>query len=79
MFTSHGPDLYGTEPATFYLINGFLNFNFVFLAALLLVPLRVGGRLLLGERIVSLQGEHLHLLLSQVGRDRGYRDRGHRD
>uniref|UniRef100_A0A0C9QGV4 Mannosyltransferase n=1 Tax=Fopius arisanus TaxID=64838 RepID=A0A0C9QGV4_9HYME len=34
VFTSHGPDLYGTEPFTFYFINGFLNFNFVFIGAL---------------------------------------------
>lgn len=38
VFTSHGPDLYGTEPATFYLINGILNFNIVFPMALLVVP-----------------------------------------
>ncbi|XP_046734487.1 alpha-1,2-mannosyltransferase ALG9 [Diprion similis] len=35
VFTSHGPDLYGTEPFSFYILNGFLNFNFVFLGALL--------------------------------------------
>ncbi|XP_014240133.1 alpha-1,2-mannosyltransferase ALG9 isoform X1 [Cimex lectularius] len=35
VFSSHGPDLYGTEPWYFYLLNGFLNFNFVFLSALL--------------------------------------------
>ncbi|XP_043284847.1 alpha-1,2-mannosyltransferase ALG9 [Venturia canescens] len=34
VFTSHGPDLYGTEPFSFYLMNGFLNFNFVFIGAL---------------------------------------------
>ncbi|XP_015126194.1 alpha-1,2-mannosyltransferase ALG9 [Diachasma alloeum] len=34
VFTSHGPDLYGTEPFSFYFINGFLNFNFVFIGAL---------------------------------------------
>lgn len=38
VFTSHGPDLYGTEPPQFYLINGFLNFNFVFILALLVLP-----------------------------------------
>lgn len=38
VFTSHGPDLYGTEPATFYLINGILNFNFIFPIAILVVP-----------------------------------------
>jgi len=35
VFTSHGPNLYGTEPFSYYIINGFLNFNFVFLGALL--------------------------------------------
>lgn len=34
VFTSHGPDLYGTEPISYYFINGFLNFNFIFIAAL---------------------------------------------
>uniref|UniRef100_A0A1B6CT78 Mannosyltransferase n=3 Tax=Clastoptera arizonana TaxID=38151 RepID=A0A1B6CT78_9HEMI len=34
VFSSHGPNLYGTEPWYFYLMNGFLNFNFIFLAAL---------------------------------------------
>jgi alpha-1,2-mannosyltransferase len=31
IFTSHGPDLYGTEPWHFYFVNGFLNFNVVFI------------------------------------------------
>lgn len=35
VFTSHGPALYGTEPLTYYLVNGFLNFNFIFVWALL--------------------------------------------
>ncbi|XP_074417406.1 alpha-1,2-mannosyltransferase ALG9 isoform X4 [Larus michahellis] len=39
VFTSHGPDLYGTEPWSFYFINGFLNFNVVFILALLVLPL----------------------------------------
>lgn len=30
-----GPELYGTEPFSFYLINGFLNFNIVWIFALL--------------------------------------------
>lgn len=29
-----GPDLYGTEPWYYYILNGFLNFNIVFLLAL---------------------------------------------
>ena len=39
-FSDHGPDLYGTEPWTYYLFNGFLNFNFVFIAGLLVWPLQ---------------------------------------
>ncbi|KAL6255344.1 hypothetical protein P5V15_013682 [Pogonomyrmex californicus] len=34
VFTSHGPNLYGTEPFSYYIVNGFLNFNFVFIGAL---------------------------------------------
>ncbi|KAJ3291486.1 mannosyltransferase [Rhizoclosmatium sp. JEL0117] len=33
-----GPDIFGTEPWYFYLLNGFLNFNVVFLAALAAIP-----------------------------------------
>lgn len=29
IFTEHGPDLYGVEPWTYYFVNGFLNFNIV--------------------------------------------------
>lgn len=35
IFTSHGPNLYGTEPTSYYLINGFLNFNIVWVMALI--------------------------------------------
>jgi alpha-1,2-mannosyltransferase len=31
VFGTGGPDLYGVEPWTFYFVNGFLNFNIVFL------------------------------------------------
>ncbi|XP_022250897.1 alpha-1,2-mannosyltransferase ALG9-like [Limulus polyphemus] len=34
VFSEHGPDLYGIEPWYFYFVNGFLNFNFVFIAAI---------------------------------------------
>jgi len=47
VFTSHGPDLYGTEPASFYLLNGILNFNFVFIFALLVLPVQVVSRYML--------------------------------
>lgn len=35
-----GPNLYGTEPFTFYIFNGFLNFNIIWLLALL-TPLAI--------------------------------------
>lgn len=34
VFTSHGPNLYGVEPWTFYFVNGFLNYNIVWVLAL---------------------------------------------
>ncbi|RUS68602.1 hypothetical protein EGW08_023636 [Elysia chlorotica] len=39
VFSGHGPELYGVEPLSFYFINGFLNFNFAFLLALMSLPL----------------------------------------
>ncbi|XP_076656852.1 alpha-1,2-mannosyltransferase Alg9 isoform X1 [Halictus rubicundus] len=54
VFTNHGPNLYGTEPLSYYIYNGFLNFNFIFIGALwapfglllvwLLVPARPRDR-----------------------------------
>jgi hypothetical protein len=38
VFSEHGPDLYGTSPWTFYFLNGFLNFNVVFILALVSLP-----------------------------------------
>lgn len=35
VFTSHGPNLYGTEPLSYYFVNGFLNFNAIWLLALI--------------------------------------------
>ena len=32
VFGGAGPNLYGTEPFSFYLINGFVNFNFVWVS-----------------------------------------------
>ncbi|XP_050684647.1 alpha-1,2-mannosyltransferase ALG9 isoform X2 [Leptidea sinapis] len=34
IFTEHGPDLYGVEPWTYYFVNGFLNFNIVWVLSL---------------------------------------------
>ena len=39
VFGGGGPDLYGQEPWTFYFLNGFLNFNVVFLLAMGAWPL----------------------------------------
>ncbi len=39
VFGKGGPDLYGTEPWTYYFINGFLNLNFSFVLCLLCFPL----------------------------------------
>lgn len=41
VFTSHGANLYGSEPWSFYFLNGFLNFNFVFIFALFSLPVLV--------------------------------------
>ncbi|CAK9807241.1 Alpha-1,2-mannosyltransferase ALG9 [Anthophora plagiata] len=34
VFTNHGPNIYGTEPFSYYIYNGFLNFNFIFIGTL---------------------------------------------
>lgn len=41
VFSSHGPNLYGTEPLTYYINNLFLNLNLVFVLALVALPLLV--------------------------------------
>ncbi|CAH1756269.1 10413_t:CDS:10 [Entrophospora sp. SA101] len=33
-----GPTLYGTEPWSYYFINGFLNFNLIFIVAIISIP-----------------------------------------
>jgi len=38
IFSNHGPDIYGTSPWSFYFLNGFLNFNIVFVLALVSLP-----------------------------------------
>ena len=48
VFTSHGPDLYGTEPWHFYFINAFLNFNIAFIACLVVIPLHFLVKFLVG-------------------------------
>jgi alpha-1,2-mannosyltransferase len=38
-----GPDIFGTEPWWFYFLNGILNFNVLFLAALISLPALVSN------------------------------------
>ena len=68
VLTDHGPDLYGTEPASFYLFNGLLNFNFVFPAALATLPLRYALAIIFGEKNFPTRGKLLPVWLSQVNR-----------
>ena len=63
-FSDHGPDLYGTEPWTYYLFNGFLNFNFIFIAALLVWPLQLV--LHFSVNIPQRGTQYLPCILSQV-------------
>jgi len=35
IFTNHGPNLYGTEHWSFYILNGILNFNIMFLLSMM--------------------------------------------
>ncbi|XP_029342082.1 alpha-1,2-mannosyltransferase ALG9 [Acyrthosiphon pisum] len=46
IFTSHGPDLYGTEHWSFYILNGILNFNVVFILSLM-APIAIVLRMIL--------------------------------
>lgn len=65
VFTSHGPDLYGTEPASYYLLNGLLNFNLAFPAALLVIPAQLLlATLLRRETPADTRNTHI---LSQCG------------
>lgn len=41
VFSKHGPNLYGTEPFSFYLLNLFLNFNFMAIVSLASLPILV--------------------------------------
>ncbi|CAL1543598.1 unnamed protein product [Lymnaea stagnalis] len=41
VISGHGPELYGIEPLSYYIINGFLNFNFAYFLALGSLPFLV--------------------------------------
>ncbi|XP_045450852.1 alpha-1,2-mannosyltransferase ALG9 [Melitaea cinxia] len=43
IFTEHGPDLYGVEPWTYYFVNGFLNFNIIWVLSLSAPALLLAG------------------------------------
>jgi alpha-1,2-mannosyltransferase len=53
VFTSHGPNLYGVEPFQFYFINGFLNFNFVWILAMIAPVLIILGSILVPAKSKS--------------------------
>ncbi|MBN3319596.1 ALG9 mannosyltransferase, partial [Atractosteus spatula] len=66
VFTPHGPDLYGTEPWHYYFVNGFLNFNLVFVLALLALPLTALMEALLHRFNVQNLGRPYWLTLSPM-------------
>ena len=66
VFTSHGPDLYGTEPWTYYLFNGVLNFNIMFPAALICLPVILLTSVALGDRCVPAYGRRIPFIISLV-------------
>ena len=60
-------NLYGTEPWTYYLFNGFLNFNFIFIAALLVWPLQLVLHFTVKRNLCAQCGsQYLPCILSQV-------------
>ncbi|XP_066515084.1 alpha-1,2-mannosyltransferase ALG9-like isoform X2 [Hoplias malabaricus] len=66
VFTPHGPDLYGTEPWHYYFMNGFLNFNIVFVLALFSLPLTALMEALLQRFNVQNLGRPYWLTLSPM-------------
>ncbi|XP_015238314.1 PREDICTED: alpha-1,2-mannosyltransferase ALG9 [Cyprinodon variegatus] len=66
VFTEHGPDLYGTEPWSFYFVNGVLNFNLVFVLALFSLPLTALMETLLHRFNVQNLGRPYWLTLSPM-------------
>ena len=64
VFTSHGPDLYGTEPWSFYFLNGFLNFNGAFLLAIAVIPVILTGKMFIPKHEEN--GEKLPFWLAHL-------------
>ncbi|KAK2187338.1 hypothetical protein NP493_169g04003 [Ridgeia piscesae] len=50
VFSDHGPDIYGTEPLSFYFVNGFINFNGAFGLALMALPVALLVQYFLGQK-----------------------------
>ncbi|ALC46901.1 CG11851, partial [Drosophila busckii] len=68
VFTSHGPNIFGTEPLSYYIINGFLNFNIIWAMPIMLILelLILPGRFfstLNFPRIISVSPFYLWLLV----------------
>ncbi|XP_052785256.1 alpha-1,2-mannosyltransferase ALG9-like [Mya arenaria] len=62
VFTEHGPDLYGVEPFSYYIINGLLNFNIVFPLALVSAPF-----VILSNYILKVKTQGIPIWLSLAG------------
>ncbi|CAI8037241.1 Alpha-1,2-mannosyltransferase ALG9 [Geodia barretti] len=71
VFGKGGPNLYGVEPLSYYLINGVLNFNVVFILALL-APLAVEFQTRPG--IVHILQVFWEVLITVLGRGGSYVD-----
>ena len=65
VLSDKGPDLYGTEPWTYYLFNGILNFNVAFILALLVWPLQ--GLLHISVNLPKVGNQFLPITMSQLG------------
>ncbi|CAG2182255.1 unnamed protein product, partial [Oppiella nova] len=64
VFSSHGPDLYGTEPWFFYFTNCFLNFNLVFVVSLAALPVMLFCKLFVKSKRNIVNSSHIICLSS---------------
>ncbi|CAG2180357.1 unnamed protein product, partial [Oppiella nova] len=64
VFSSHGPDLYGTEPWFFYFTNCFLNFNLVFVVSLTALPVMLFCKLFVKSKRNIVNSSHIICLSS---------------
>jgi len=53
IFSGKGPDLYGTEPVSYYLKNLFLNFNFIFIFSVFSLPVTILVEMYFQKRLGS--------------------------